>query len=176
MYIDFLHGGLQSIWKQVDEEEHEEEHSAEDEEENKASEEEEIDDTPTSTSTAHRPFIPQKEEDIVQWMSKNLALYNSAILNWKSRNTRQEIIQMKAKDMGIQFGVLNQRIITQRNYYTKVIREKSGQAGKFLTEKPQWILDHFSFMRSFMLGPHQVGAQMMRVTSLTKAIWTLANS
>ena len=41
------------------------------------------------------------------WMSWNWALYNTAMVNWKGTNTRQEIIQMYADEMGVQFWGLN---------------------------------------------------------------------
>ena len=111
-----------------------------------------MDDTPTASSIADkdRPFSPQEEEDIVHWLSQNMALYNAATVNWKGGNTKEELIQMQANDMGVQFRILNKWIIIQTNYYTKLTGAKSGQTVKFATEKQQWILDHFSFMRPFI--------------------------
>ena len=94
------------------EEENEEEKLVEDEEDNEASDEEEIGVTPstpftTSGSPLQRSlwdnewnFSSQEEEAIVHWISQHVALYNTAESSWKGRNTRQEIIQVKANDMG----------------------------------------------------------------------------
>ena len=49
-------------------------------------------------------------------------------------NTRQEMILIKADEMGVQLGVLNQWIFIHRKYYTKLTKE-SGQSVKFFWER-----------------------------------------
>ena len=67
--------------------------------------EDDIDDTLTTTSVMNkdRLFSPQEEKDNVHQMSQKTVLYNTATANWKGRNIRQEVIQTKADEMGVQF-------------------------------------------------------------------------
>ena len=55
------------------------------------------------TGDKERP-LATKEEEIIHWMSQHPALYNAATFSWKGRNTKHEIINMKADEMGCCMG------------------------------------------------------------------------
>ena len=84
-----------------------------------------------------KPFRLEEEEDIVLWMSQHQALCNGSASSWKGRNNKLDLVRVKANELRCSFRLLIKWMNTQGNYYTKLTREKSGQAVKFLTYRQQ---------------------------------------
>ena len=61
-----------------------------------------------------------EEEDIVEWLRDNPAIYSHGLANLKGREVKQDLMA--------EMALLDKWITVFRNYYVKLTKSKSGQA------------------------------------------------
>ena len=124
----------------------------EDEEENEDEDEEEV----MSSQAARKPrkrrnpviLSPEIEEDLVEWLKVSPMFYNKQLNSFKCTGNKMKLWEEKAISVGLTKGQLDTWYKSMRTSFGKLTQKKSGQAAKNLTEREQWILRVFDFLKT----------------------------
>ena len=73
-----------------------------------------------------RPFTAQEEEDLTEWLIENPPIYNHGSSSFKGRELKQNLITHQAQKMCSTYGLLSTWTQNFRNYYVKLMKQKSG--------------------------------------------------
>lgn len=113
----------------------------------------------TSRSTSHSPTQPQKkaktitdltidqEEDMASWLEENELLYNKKLNVYKDFKKKDALWDAKAASMGKDVQILKTWYRSIRTRFTRLVHRKSGDGASELTERDQWILTNFAWLR-----------------------------
>ena len=91
---------------------------------------------------------PEMEEDMVEWLKVNPMFYNKQLNSFKCTGNKNKLWEDKAKSIGLTKGQLDTWYKSMRTSFGKLTQKKSGQAAKSLTEREQWILIVFDFLKT----------------------------
>ncbi len=84
------------------------------------------------------------EEDILEWLKGNPYLWMRSKKGYKQKRAAWD---MKALELGINVEHLEQWWKGIKDWYVKLSKKTSGQATKMLTERENWVLQHFGFYK-----------------------------
>ena len=84
----------------------------------------------------------EQEEDLVEWMRENEGVWRRGHRLYKTRRT---LWAVKAEQFGVTIEHLEGWWKSVKDWFVKLMKKKSGDARKKLTDRELWILDHISF-------------------------------
>ena len=90
----------------------------------------------------------EQEEMIVNWIKDNPMIYDKGKGNYKKKADKRIMWALKAKEVGLTPEQLTTWYESNRTRYGKLINKKSGQATKNLTDRQEWVIKSFDFLRN----------------------------
>lgn len=100
------------------------------------------------TKEARFIFSDDQEEDIVNWLRENPILYNKKLREYSTGGTRkQKLWEDKAADLGCSTTQLYRWWESMRTMYGKLTKSQSGQGTPNFTERQEWIIKTFNFIK-----------------------------
>ncbi|XP_050687349.1 uncharacterized protein LOC126980913 isoform X2 [Eriocheir sinensis] len=107
-------------------------------------------------------LTPEQEQVMVEWLEAHPILYNKNLISYKDRERKEMLWLEKAAELGRPVPVLKTWYTSLRIRYV-TLRKKSRDPDPKLTEREEWILKVFEFLR-----PHVCDVQ--RMTTLNGTI------
>ena len=109
-------------------------------------------DSPTMAKKKSRmctDFTLEEEQNLVSWMQDNeiTCIYNKKLNIYKDYKKKETLWVEKAESMGRDTQTLKTWYKSIRTRYTKLIHRKSGDGATELTERDNWILQNFTWLR-----------------------------
>jgi hypothetical protein len=93
-------------------------------------------------------FTDEQEQSIVEWLQEHQILYNKKLREFSTGGAKkQKLWDDKAAELGCTTGQLMRYWESMRTIFGKLTKQKSGQATPQHTERQQWILQAFNFIR-----------------------------
>ena len=92
-----------------------------------------------------------KEEDeaaLVDWLKGSPMFWNKGLNAYKCEKQKKELWHKKAAEFKLTPTQLKRWYYTMRTAYGKLSKTQSGQEAKVLTEREQWIMTNFAFLKS----------------------------
>ena len=93
----------------------------------------------------------EQEQHLSEWFSEHSVFYDQSDRNFKDRELKNQLLDVKGAEIGISGRELWQWLQSMRTMFGKLHKKKSGQARSLLTARQQWILDNFSFLTAHLL-------------------------
>ena len=85
---------------------------------------------------------------LVNWIRDNPIIYDKGLsVYWKKLNKR-EMWAKKAAEVGLTVDQLTTWYESNRTRYGKLIKTKSGQGQQRITQRGEWVLKSFDFLKS----------------------------
>ena len=91
---------------------------------------------------------PEQEEDLIAWIKSHPELYDTHKNEYRKKEVKRELWVTKAQSLNVTYAEIQQWYASQRTRFGKLLKPKSGKATKALTEREQWILQNFEFLRT----------------------------
>ena len=88
-----------------------------------------------------------QEKKIAEWLRDSPMFYNKGLNSYKCHKNKKELWDKFAQEMGLTSEQMRRWYNTMRTAYGKLTKTKSGQAARKFTEREQWILDSFDFLK-----------------------------
>ncbi|XP_014662275.1 PREDICTED: uncharacterized protein LOC106805259 isoform X2 [Priapulus caudatus] len=89
-----------------------------------------------------------EEEAMAEWIQENECLYNKKMSSYKDKQRKDKMWDDKAAEMGKTNEILPIWYRSLRTRYGRLLKKKSGQGATELTERDQWVLTRFSFLKT----------------------------
>ena len=106
---------------------------------------------PKRKRMVNEPLTPAQEEELVEWYRENAYLWNKRLKKYKLKCDKITEKERKAAELGITIQRLDTWLDTMRTRFRKLIIRKSGQGQKVYTEREQWIIRSFGFLKDHLL-------------------------
>ncbi|XP_032868959.1 uncharacterized protein LOC116966753 isoform X2 [Amblyraja radiata] len=103
-------------------------------------------------------FTREQEGDLVEWYQAHRELYVKYHSDFRSTDRRNAMLEDKAKEFpGCSYDQLCQWLKSQRTRFGKLSHSlgKSGSASKPLTDREQWIMEKWGFVRNHIVRVHR---------------------
>ena len=134
------------------------EHEEHDEEDVDVFEEEpattqESDDLPTILRAKRRRRDPltlpdRTEDDVIEWLKQNPCLYDKTLKEYRNVSKKAKLWADKEKELDIEPNRLAIWVESKRTQYGKLtVNKPSGGPAIRLTQRDEWILERFAFMK-----------------------------
>jgi hypothetical protein len=92
-------------------------------------------------------FSPEEEQDMVEWLESNLILYNRKLSSYKETVKKEKLWSEKAVEMGKTVDAIKIWYASLRSRYGKLKKKRSGSGDMELTERDEWVVRNFEFLR-----------------------------
>ncbi|XP_071177478.1 uncharacterized protein [Mytilus edulis] len=107
-------------------------------------------------------FSPEEEQSMIEWLEANPVLYNKKLNLYKDTAKKEKLWRDKAVEMGKSVDVLKIWYSSLRSRYGKLKKLRSGSGDGELTERDDWVLSNFEFLR-----PHIYEVQKKTIVSVS---------
>ena len=107
-------------------------------------------------------FSPEEDQNMIEWLEENPVLYNKKLSLYKDTAKKEKIWRDKAVEMGKSVDVLKVWYGSLRSRYGKLKKRRSGSEDADLTERDDWVLRNFEFLR-----PHIYEVQKKTIVSVS---------
>jgi len=134
--------------EEEEEEEEEEDDSEDDDEENEDEEEEEGSQSQILKKRQCVTLDQEVEEALIDWIKSHRFFYDKSVIDYRKFQEKGDLWAAKAKELGITLKELKKWYLSLRTRFGKLSKTKSGQGAPKVTQREQWILDQFAFLRS----------------------------
>ena len=92
-----------------------------------------------------------KEVAIVEWYRGNEMMYNKGLRDYRLTQVKSRMYDEQAKEVGITIADLKTWLDSMRSRFGRLTERKSGSGAKKLTERDEWILEAFAFLREHIV-------------------------
>ena len=99
---------------------------------------------------------------MIEWLEANPVLYNKKLNLYKDTVKKEKLWRDKAVEMGKSVDVLKIWYSSLRSRYGKLKKLRSGSGDGELTERDDWVLRNFEFLR-----PHIYELQKKTIVSVS---------
>ncbi len=106
-----------------------------------------------------------EEEAIAEWIRINDCLYNKKLNSYKDKPRKDKLWDDKAAEMGKTSETLQIWYRSLRTRYGRLLKKKSGQGATELTERDEWVLAQFAFLKT-----HIYKVQRRTVVNVSKKL------
>ena len=94
-------------------------------------------------------LTPEVEDEMVEWIRGHPLLYDKHLSEYRKAAYKKQLWTDKAMSIGLTFKQVQTWYESVRTRFGKLIRDhKSGDGAKVYTEREQWLLDKFDFLRN----------------------------
>ena len=89
-----------------------------------------------------------QEDMLVKWIKANPIFYDKGKGNFKNKKGDKQVLwAQKAATMGLIPGQLTTWYESNRTRYGKLVKHKSGQFPQRLTDRQEWLIKSFDFLK-----------------------------
>ena len=101
-------------------------------------------------NTRKEPVILDEkvEDDLVEWIKNSPMFYDKSLNSYKCVKHKKDLWAKKAEEVGLDPDQLDTWYKTARTAYGKLTKTKSGQGAEKHTERENWFLTKFEFLRN----------------------------
>lgn len=92
-------------------------------------------------------FTTEQEIDLASWIQDNEIFYNKKLNVYKDYKKKEALWQEKSASMDKDTDVLKTWYKSIRTRFTRLIHRKSGDGATELTERDNWILQNFTWLK-----------------------------
>ena len=98
-------------------------------------------------------FTEQQEQEMVDWLqaAEQECLLNKKHPNYIKKGLKDSLWEQKAREMGKTSDQLKKWYGNMRSRFGKLKQAPSGSGTTELTARDSWILQHFEFLRSYLI-------------------------
>ncbi|XP_032891317.1 uncharacterized protein LOC116982106 isoform X2 [Amblyraja radiata] len=103
-------------------------------------------------------FTREQEGDLVEWYQAHRELYDKGHRDFRSTDLRNAMLENKAKEFpGCSYDQLCQWFKSQRTRFGRLSHSlgKTGSASQPLTDREQWIVEKWGFVRNHIVRVHR---------------------
>lgn len=90
----------------------------------------------------------EEEEVMALWIRENECLYNKKLNAYKDTQKKNKLWDEQAKEMNKDMDMLQIWYRSLRTRYGRLLKKTSGDGAAEFTERDQWILAQFAFLRA----------------------------
>ena len=109
-------------------------------------------------------FTADQEQRLVEWYEASRVLYDKSFAGYKFAVKKQEAVEAIAKELGTTVHAVNTWKTSVRTQYVRLIKPgASGTEAKVPTDREQWILSSFGFLRDSVR--HRPGTEVQAAKS-----------
>ncbi len=106
-------------------------------------------------------LTPDQEDSVVEWLKSNDCLFNKKLNAYK--NT--------ADELQIETAILKTWVDNMRTRFGKIIKTSSGFMVQY-SEKDQWILNRFDFVREHVMRIKGGKLMIMNLLTTASILWS----
>ena len=85
---------------------------------------------------------------LVNWIRDNPIIYDKGLSNYKKKVDKREMWAKKAAEVGVTVKQLLTWYESNRTRYGKLIKTKSGQGQQRMTQRQEWVVKSFDFLKA----------------------------
>ena len=93
---------------------------------------------------------PDEEQAMIDWLQDHPILYNKKLGTYKDTVRKEALWAEKAVALKKPIQVLKTWYTSLRTRFGRLKKKKSGDGDPEMTEREEWILRHFEFLRPYM--------------------------
>ena len=105
---------------------------------------------------------------LVNWIKDNPIFYDKGLSDYRKTLNKRELWAKKAAEMGLTVDQIQTWYKSNRTRYGKLIKTKSGQGQQRITQRGEWVLKSFDFLKS-----HIYRQPSRSACSVSKFLFTL---
>lgn len=106
---------------------------------------------------------PEEEQSMVEWLTKNPLVYNKKLVAYKDITRKERLWKDKATELQKPVKLLKLWYTSVRSRYGR-LKKRCGEDVVDLTEREEWILRNFDFLRPFI---YEVKQRIKKYVSVT---------
>jgi len=115
---------------------------------------------------------PEEEQHMVEWLESNTILYNRKLSSYKETVKKEKLWSDKAVEMGKTVDVIKIWYASLRSRYEKLKKKRSGSGDMELTERDEWVVRNFEFLRPHIYEvPKKTTASVSFKFAITFLFW-----
>ncbi|XP_072173824.1 uncharacterized protein [Diadema setosum] len=100
-------------------------------------------------SKRHYQLADEDEEvAVIEWVQSVPMLWNRKDKEFKNKSKKDRVWEEKAQELGYEVKLLRTWYTDLRDFNTKLMKQKSTDSTRQLTDREKWVMDKFSFLRS----------------------------
>ncbi|XP_014675988.1 PREDICTED: uncharacterized protein LOC106815965 [Priapulus caudatus] len=96
-------------------------------------------------------FLTEEEEQsMVDWLTENTVFYNKKMKAYKDMTKKEFLWREKAAELGKDVAELKLWYSSLRTRFGRLNKKKSGQEDVEMTERDEWVYNHFQFLAPYI--------------------------
>jgi hypothetical protein len=95
-------------------------------------------------------LTPEQEQEMVEWLEVHPLLWNKKMFDYKDKGKKEAFWITQADKMGKELEMIMTWYRSIRTRFGRLKKQPSGSGQAELTERDQWVLAHFEFLRPYI--------------------------